>query len=88
MVGIRPKVFKTKAKQRYGKGFSREELKKAGTSVKDALRFNIPVDSKRKTAHEENVKAVKAFLQEIKPVPKPVKAERKSKSRKAAKEKQ
>jgi large subunit ribosomal protein L13e len=63
MITAKPKVFKNAGKQRYGRGFSREELKKAGTSLKEALRFGIPIDSRRKTAHKENVESVKTFLE-------------------------
>jgi large subunit ribosomal protein L13e len=71
MITAKPKVFRKAGKQRYGKGFSREELKKAGLSLKEALRFGIPVDSRRKSAHEENVEVVKAFLESKKTAPKP-----------------
>jgi len=80
MMTTKPKVFKKGGKQRFGKGFSPGELKKAGLSLKDALRLGLPVDSKRKTAHEENIEAVKAFLQEKKAERKPKKSKRKSKS--------
>jgi len=63
MRAVKPKIFKKGGKQRYGKGFSREELKKAGLSLKEALKFGIPVDSRRRTAHEENVDVVKTFLE-------------------------
>jgi len=76
MENVKPKVFKKDGKQRFGKGFSRNELKKAGLSLKDALRFCIPVDSRRKTAHEENVNVIKSFLETLK---KEVKQKRKSK---------
>jgi len=79
MMTIKPKVFKKDRKQRFGKGFSSGELKKAGISLKDALKSGIPVDSKRKTAHEENIEAVKAFLQEKEAALKPKKSKRKSK---------
>jgi len=59
---VKPKVYKKGGKQRFGKGFSREELNKVGLSLKEALGFGVPVDSRRKTVHEENVEAVKAFL--------------------------
>jgi len=62
MMAAKPKVFKKGGKQRQGKGFSREELKRVGLSLKEALKFGIPVDSRRRTAHEENVEAVKTFL--------------------------
>jgi ribosomal protein L13E len=57
-----PKVFKTREKKRQGKGFSREELKKAGTNVTEALKLRIPTDPRRKTAHDENVEIVKTFI--------------------------
>jgi ribosomal protein L13E len=80
MATIKPKVFKKHGKQRYGKGFSREELKKTGLSVKDALKLKIPVDSKRKTTHEINVEAVNTLLQDKKPAAKHTRTKRKSKS--------
>ncbi|MGB9756396.1 MAG: ribosomal protein L13e [Candidatus Bathyarchaeales archaeon] len=67
MMTLKPKVFKKGGKQRYGKGFSREELKKAGISLKKALKLGIPVDFRRKTTHDENIEAVKAFLIKEKP---------------------
>jgi large subunit ribosomal protein L13e len=76
MMTVKPKVFKKGGKQRCGKGFSGEELKKAGLSFKDALKLGIPVDSKRRTAHEENVDAIKSFLEGAKP-----KIKRKGKSK-------
>ena len=62
-MAFKPKVFKKGEKQRCGRGFSREELKKAGLSLKEALKLGIPVDSRRRTAHEENVGVVKTFLE-------------------------
>jgi large subunit ribosomal protein L13e len=63
MVAAKAKVIRKAGKQRYGKGFSREELKRAGSNLKEALSFGVPVDSRRKTAHEENVTVVKTFLE-------------------------
>jgi ribosomal protein L13E len=80
MAAIKPKVLKKHGKQRCGKGFSREELKKTGLTVKDALTLKIPVDPKRKTAHEGNVKAIDSFLQDKKPALKLKKTKGKSKS--------
>jgi ribosomal protein L13E len=80
LTAIKPKVLKKDGKQRFGRGFSREELKKAESSPKEALRFGLRVDAKRKTAHEENIEAVKAFLQEKKSAAKPKKPRRKPKS--------
>ncbi|MEM3673437.1 MAG: ribosomal protein L13e [Candidatus Bathyarchaeia archaeon] len=61
-----PKVLKTGGKQRFGRGFSQEELKEAGLTQKEARRLGIPVDVRRKTVHEENVKAVEAMLENLK----------------------
>ena len=63
MMVVKPKVFKKGGKQRFGRGFSREELKKAGLSLTEALKLGIPLDSRRRTVHEENVEVVKAFLE-------------------------
>jgi large subunit ribosomal protein L13e len=83
MTIAKPRVFKAREKQRDGKGFSREELKKAGTNMAEALKLRIPLDPRRKTAHEENIEAVKAFVAqkkaEQKPKKKPKKPEKKSK---------
>lgn len=73
---MRSKVFKQDGKQRCGKGFSVGELRKAGLSSTDAVKLHVPVDARRKTAHEENVEAVKAFLEKRKPAPKPKKAKK------------
>jgi ribosomal protein L13E len=76
MMTTTPKVFKKGGKERCGKGFSGEELKKAGLSFKEALKLGIPIDSKRRTAHEENAEAIKTFLENAKP-----KTKRKGKSK-------
>jgi ribosomal protein L13E len=68
---ITAKVSKTGRKQRRGKGFSREELGKAGSNPKEALRRGIPLDFKRKTCHEENIRTLKEFLGKKKAVSKP-----------------
>ena len=80
MKTLRPKVLKHGGKQRLGRGFSREELKGAGSNLNEALRFGISIDDKRKTVHEENVEAVKALLQEKKLASKPKKPRGKPKS--------
>ncbi|MEM2105120.1 MAG: ribosomal protein L13e [Candidatus Bathyarchaeia archaeon] len=69
MMNLKPKVFKKGGKQRLGKGFSLEELKKAGLSLKEALKLGIPVDCRRRTAHQENVEAIKGFLESVKEKP-------------------
>ena len=79
MTIVKPKVFRRDGKQRHGRGFSRGELKKAGLSLKEALRLGIPVDSRRRTLHEENINLIKRFLEDTKAASKS-KKRRKSKS--------
>jgi ribosomal protein L13E len=79
MTSIKPTIFKKDGKKRYGKGFSREELKKARLNLREALKLNIPIDSRRKTAHKENVNTIKGFLKSKKKASKH-KKRRKSKS--------
>ena len=69
-MSAKPKVFKKSGKHRCGKGFSRDELKKAGLSFKEALKFGIPVDSRRGTIYDENVDVVKTFLEDKRAKPK------------------
>jgi large subunit ribosomal protein L13e len=62
MKTVKAKVLKGVGKQRLGRGFSRDELRKAGTSLTEAVKLGVPVDSRRKTAHDENVEVARAFL--------------------------
>jgi ribosomal protein L13E len=73
MKTAKAKVLKGVGKQRLGRGFSRDELRKAGTSLAEAVKLGIPVDSRRKTAHDENVEAARAFLAAKKASQKPKK---------------
>ena len=57
-------IVMRKRRIRVGKGFSRDELKAVGLSVKQALKMGIPVDVRRSTMHEENVETLKSFLAE------------------------
>jgi ribosomal protein L13E len=72
---IKPKILKPDGKQRSGRGFSREELKKAGLNTAEAKKLEIPVDKRRKTAHDQNVEIIKAYAgkekAKAKPKPKP-----------------
>ncbi|MEM2081811.1 MAG: ribosomal protein L13e [Candidatus Bathyarchaeia archaeon] len=72
---VKPQILKPDGRQRSGRGFSIEELKKAGVDVAEAKRMEVPVDKRRKTAHEQNVKLLKAYVEkkkaEVKPKAKP-----------------
>ncbi len=59
-------VYKKNGKPRKGKGFSRKELEKAGLTVKEALKLGIPVDKRRSSAYEENIEALKRFVETVK----------------------
>jgi large subunit ribosomal protein L13e len=80
---IKPEVGKSGGKTRSGKGFSQEELKKAGLNPAEAKKLEIPLDKRRKTVHDRNVKALKAFAEKAKakakPKPKQPRAEKKAK---------
>ena len=72
---IKPKILNPKGKKRNGRGFSPNELEKAGLNAVEALKAGLPVDFRRKTAHQENVDAIKAYMEKVKteakPKPKP-----------------
>ena len=70
---IKPQILKPDEKQRLGRGFSREELKKAGLNLQEARLIELPIDMRRRTAHDENVEAVKAYaaIEKAKRKPKP-----------------
>jgi large subunit ribosomal protein L13e len=68
---IKPQIFKPDGKQRSGRGFSPEEVKKAGLNPTEAKRLEIPVDKRRKTVHDQNVEAIKAYAEKKKVEAKP-----------------
>jgi len=51
---------------REGKGFSLPELQEVELSAANARKMGIPVDTRRDTSHEENVEALKEFLEDAK----------------------
>ena len=63
MIAVEARVLKINGKQRCGRGFSCEELKRTGLSLKEALRIGIPVDLRRRSSHEQNVDVLKGFLE-------------------------
>jgi ribosomal protein L13E len=72
---INPSIQKSDGRHRSGKGFSVEEIKKAGLDQSEAKKMKIPVDKRRKTAHDANILELKAFKEKhqvvAKPKPKP-----------------
>ncbi len=63
---IKPTITKQNGKQSQGKGFSLNELKQAGVDKQQAKRIGLPVDVKRKSAHDQNVQALKEHAQKAK----------------------
>ena len=76
---IKPTITKQNGKQSIGRGFSPTELEKAGVNKQQAKQMGLPVDLKRKSAHDENVETIKAHAQKAKAQaeakPKPAKTE-------------
>ncbi|MFX1604735.1 MAG: ribosomal protein L13e [Promethearchaeota archaeon] len=48
-----------------GRGFSREETVQAGLTIDEARRMGLIVDLRRKTAHPENVDALKQYIKDL-----------------------
>jgi large subunit ribosomal protein L13e len=68
---IKPQILKPDERKRVGRGFSREELKKAGINLQEARRIELPIDFRRRTTHDENVEAAKTYAAQEKAKPKP-----------------
>jgi ribosomal protein L13E len=68
---IKPQILKPDERKRVGRAFSREELKKAGVNLQEARRIELPIDFRRRTAHDENVEAIKAYAAKERAKPKP-----------------
>lgn len=60
-----PKVV-SKGKERKGRGFSLEEIKLAGLTLKDAKKLGIYIDKRRKTCYQENVEYLKKIKENAK----------------------
>ncbi|MEM2557615.1 MAG: ribosomal protein L13e [Candidatus Bathyarchaeia archaeon] len=60
-MSIKAVVYRGRRK-RFGKGFSVGELKAAGLSVREALALKIPVDVRRRTSHEENIRVLREYI--------------------------
>jgi ribosomal protein L13E len=54
-----------KGKMRRGKGFSRAELREVGADFRQAFKSGIPVDRRRKTKYESNIKILDRHLQSL-----------------------
>ncbi len=59
---VRRKLKNGRIIARQGRGFSLNELKAAGIPVGIAKKLEIPVDKRRRSCREENIKMLKEFL--------------------------
>lgn len=88
-MAFRPEIHAPQTGEtRRGRGFSLQELKKAGIGLADARWMAIPIDNRRKTQYTENVKLLQDFVKRIKKLEKTKKAakpEPKAKKTKPAK---
>lgn len=48
---------------RKGKGFSSQELIKAGIRTEDIKQFNLPLDKRRKSIHNQNIETLKSLIE-------------------------
>jgi ribosomal protein L13E len=58
MYTIKPAIKRPHGKTKNGKGFSPDELAKAGITCFQAKQMGIPVDFRRKSAHEGNIETL------------------------------
>jgi large subunit ribosomal protein L13e len=63
---IKAVITKHNKKKSTGKGFSPTELKNAGVNKQQARKIGLPVDVKRKSAHDENVACIKSHVEKAK----------------------
>ena len=82
---IKAVITKQNGKQSTGRGFSPNELEKAGVNKQQAKQMGIPVDVKRKSAHDENIATIKAHAQKAKAEAKPKTPKTEPKPKKKAK---
>ena len=84
---IKAVITKQNGKKSTGRGFSPNELKKAGINKQQTKQMSLPVDVKRKSVHDENIATIKAHWEKAKesaqskPKPETLKAEEKSKKK-------
>ncbi len=57
-------IVETGRKIRRGKGFSLSELEAVEITAGEAKKMGIPVDTRRKSSHDENIETLKDFLEE------------------------
>jgi predicted flap endonuclease-1-like 5' DNA nuclease len=65
-LALRPEIRAPQTgEKRQGRGFTTQELKEAGISLSDARWMAIPIDTRRRSSHPDNVSALKDYLKGI-----------------------
>ncbi len=64
MVRMISPIVRRGSKVKTGKGFSIDELTKAGLNVGEARHLGVPVDQRRSTSYSENVEGLKEWVEE------------------------
>jgi len=62
MYNIKPIIQRPNGKTKDGRGFSPNELAKAGITYAKANKLGIPIDFRRKSTHENNIETLKNTL--------------------------
>jgi ribosomal protein L13E len=65
---VKPTIQRENGKTKSGKGFSPNELAKAGINKLQAKELGLSVDYRRKTAHDSNIEVLKAHAKPAKSV--------------------
>jgi ribosomal protein L13E len=58
-------IVQRKNRTRKAKGFSRAELKEVDIDPRSAIRLGLPVDPRRRSKHEENIKLLRRYLEDL-----------------------
>ncbi len=74
-MALRPEIRAPQTgEKRQGRGFTTQELKDAGISLSDARWMAIPIDTRRRSSHPENVSILTEYLKRIQKLGKTAKA--------------
>lgn len=58
-------IVQRKNRIRKAKGFSRAELKEVDMDPRSAMKLGLPVDSRRRSKHEENIKLLRRYIEDL-----------------------
>jgi ribosomal protein L13E len=59
-------IVQRRNRTRKAKGFSRAELKEVDMDPRSAMKLGLPVDSRRRSKHQENIKVLRLYLEDLK----------------------